>query len=310
MHTSTKRMTEGALMVAIIGMLLLINRQFAGILEYAMYWILSFPILIYTVKYGLKAAIVPSIAMMLLSFMIAMPTTMFYLASALLCGMMYGYGVTRRWPNIALLTSTGFITLLSYVITMVLFATIFGYDPNEDIILAEQLAQYLHLGNINIGQIALIFSIVLTLLTAILQTICVHLLAVLTLKRMKLQAPVVKTIFDLSFPKWLGWISICIWVLFYLKNMLKLEGNLLVLIVSLYTVMLIIQCSECILDLMCLTVVMKQRILGMILVFVCMGALIFEPTRNVICLIGCISMITGIRQSWKRGVINGTLRKS
>ncbi len=43
MH-SAKKTTDGAMMVAIVGLLLLLNRQFAGIIEYAMYWILSFPI--------------------------------------------------------------------------------------------------------------------------------------------------------------------------------------------------------------------------------------------------------------------------
>lgn len=299
MHSSTKRITDGAMMVAIVGMLLFINRQFAGILEYAMYWILSFPILIYTVKYDWKAALVPACAMMLLALMIALPTTLFYLASALLCGWIYGHGVNQHWSNRTLLLTTGALTLLSYLITMVLFAAVFGYDPNEDILLAQQIAQVLHLGNINIGQIALIFSLLLTILSAVLQTICVHLIAVLTLRRMKLPAPVVKTVMELHYPKWLGCISICIWLLFYLRNMLKLEGNLLVLVISLYVIVAILLCSECILDLLSFAARKRQRLLGMLLAFGCMGAMIWEPTRTVICLFGACSILLEVRQTWK-----------
>ena len=48
MNNQTKKMTEGAMMVAIVGMLLFINRQLAGMLEMVMYWVLTFPILMYT----------------------------------------------------------------------------------------------------------------------------------------------------------------------------------------------------------------------------------------------------------------------
>ena len=79
MNNQTKKMTEGAMMVAIVGMLLFINRQLAGMLEMVMYWVLTFPILMYTARYGVKSACVPAISMVLLSFMIAAPTTIFYL---------------------------------------------------------------------------------------------------------------------------------------------------------------------------------------------------------------------------------------
>lgn len=299
MHNQTKRITDGALMVAIIGMLLFINRQLAGALEYAMYWILSFPILIYTVKYGLKAALIPAAAMMLISVIIAMPTTMFYLASALLCGLMYGYGSARKWPNAMLLLSTGIVTFFSYLVTMVLFAGVFGYDPVDDLIMAEQLGEVLHLGNVNMLQIALICSILLTIITSVLQTICVHLLAVMTLRRMKLPAPSIKSIFELRMPNWIGWISICIILLFYLRNMLELDGNILILIVSLYSVTIILLCAECVLDLLCASLYMKKRSMGIVLMFLCIGLMIWEPARNLICLIGIGSILLHIRQRWK-----------
>ena len=154
MKTNTHMITEGAMMTALVGVALFINRQFAGLLEYAMYWILSFPILIYTVRYGCKQALVPAVSMLLLSLIIAMPTTIFYLASALLCGLVYGGGVRNKWSNGALLGATGILTLVSYLITMVLFASVFGYDPAEDMIIAQKLAEVLQIGNVNIGQIA------------------------------------------------------------------------------------------------------------------------------------------------------------
>ena len=228
------------MMCTLVALMLLLNRQLAGILEYAAYWVLSFPILIYTVKYGWKKALILAIAMLLLSFMIAAPTTLFYLASALLCGMIYGHGVKDGWHNLWLLISTGILTLLSYLITMVLFASVFGYDPQEDILIAQRLMGMLSIENVDIVQIALIASIILSVATALLQTICVHLFAVMLLSRMRLPYPKLKSIYECRLPKWIAWISICIWLLFSLKNVLKLEGTMLVLCISAYVVDLLV----------------------------------------------------------------------
>ena len=65
MKNDTRKITEGAMMVAIVGLMLFINRQLAGMIEYMMYWILTFPILIYTAKYGVKNAMVPSVCMLI-----------------------------------------------------------------------------------------------------------------------------------------------------------------------------------------------------------------------------------------------------
>ena len=46
----TKKLTDGAMMVALIGVLLFINRQSAGFIDFAIYWIVPIPIIIYTMR--------------------------------------------------------------------------------------------------------------------------------------------------------------------------------------------------------------------------------------------------------------------
>lgn len=310
MTSDTKKLTDGAMMCALVGLLLFFNRQLGNLLEYAIYWILSFPILIYTVRYGLKAALVPATAMLLLSFMISAPTTIFYLASALCCGLGYGYGVYHHWKRSYLLIFIGVITLISYFITMVVFAAAFGYDLQEDIMVAKQLSAYLPLGNMQILQFAVILSIIVSVVTAMLQTICIHLFACLLLRRIKYDAMEIKSVFDCMMPKWIAYISICIWLLFSFKNMLKLEGNLLVALISAYMIVCIILCAECVLDLISITALYQKRMLGIILSLLCIAGLLFMPTRILIVWCGIISILNEQRQKWKRGVMNGTLGKS
>lgn len=297
MHDQTRSITEGAMMCALVGLMLFLNRQLAGILEYAMYWILSFPILIYTVKYGWKKALIPAVAMLLLALMISVPTTLFYLASALLCGMIYGYGVKAGWPNLRLLIATGILTLLSYLITMVLFAGVFGYDPQEDILIAERLVEMLSVEGVNIAQIALIVPIMLSVTTAVLQTICVHLLAVMMLSRMHLPYPELKRIYECRMPKWIAWISICIWLLFSLKNVLKLEGTLLVICISAYVADLLVLCAQCVICALRLCTAMHQRRLAVISALAIILMLLWTPTRI---LIGCFGICSIVKENRRR----------
>lgn len=310
MNTSTRRITEGAMMVAIVGLFLFINQQLAGMLELMMYWLLSFPVLIYTVKYGWKAALVPSAAMLLLSVMISMPTTIFYLASALLCGVVYGQGVRSQWLNIILLLLTFTFTLVSYIITTIVFASAFGYDVNEDLMIAQQLGETLHLGNINVVQLAFGVTVIFTVLSAVLQTICVHLLAVILLRRMNLSAPQLKSVFDCAMPKALGWISIVIWLLFLLRNMLKLEGNILVLITALYVIDCLLLLAECVMDSLCFAILVRKPLWGVMLTLLCVGMVMLSWTRWLIAFFAVISIMSELRRKWKRGVTSGTLRKS
>ena len=45
MNQSVRRISEGAMMVAMVGLVLFFNRQTAGMFEYLFYWLLSFSIL-------------------------------------------------------------------------------------------------------------------------------------------------------------------------------------------------------------------------------------------------------------------------
>ena len=58
MHTQIRKLTEGAITVAIIGMILIINRLGLGLFEQYFSWLLPLPLLVYTAKYGLKDAII------------------------------------------------------------------------------------------------------------------------------------------------------------------------------------------------------------------------------------------------------------
>lgn len=301
MHNTTKRITEGAMMTAIFGVMLFLNRQLGGILEYLMYWIFTFPILLYTAKYGIRASLATSTAMVVLSFMLGTPTTIFYAVSCVLIGVVYGGGVRKGWSNTSLLASTGILTLLSYIFTMVVFAAFFGYSVEEDI---EMLTMLMNMLNMNFGvsmkYILCIFTSFTVILTTVLQTMCIHLVAVLFMERLKIAHHKMKTVFDLRVPKWIGWICIVIWLLFYGSNMVELKEGVRSVLMFLYIMMKVFCVGYGSLTFLSFILLMRKRWLLFVLAIVW-----FVPLgQSIIAVTGIIDMLQGIRKRIKESVIH------
>ena len=54
MNRDIRRITDGAMMAAIIGVMLFIDRQTAGMISGGFVWILPIPMVFYSAKYGMK----------------------------------------------------------------------------------------------------------------------------------------------------------------------------------------------------------------------------------------------------------------
>lgn len=306
MNRSTRKLTEGAMMVALVGIILFVNRQLGNMLEYLMYWILTFPILVYTAKYGVKDGLLPSAGMLLLSFMIAAPTTIFYLFICIVVGVVYGGGVRKGWKNGTLLLLSGIFTFFSYIITTIVFAGLFGYNPEEDIEMVNTVFAILHIETgTDILQLVGIIVLLVAVLMTILQTMCIHMLANMLLHRLKLHVHQMKSIFDLKVSKWIGFIILIIWVLFWGRNVLKLNQDISSALCSIYLVSKLLALGYGVLTCMGILFIVGHRKL-IFLVFI---ALFMNYTQAVIAVIGLVDIIFAIREKMKRGVIHGPFRK-
>lgn len=297
-------------MVAIVGMLLFINRQLAGVIELVMYWILTFPILIYTARYGVKSACVPAVSMVLISFMIAQPSTIFYLISCTLIGMLYGYGIRKKWKNGWLLSMTGLFTFVSYFITTVVFAAFFGYDPAEDLQLVQQLLSMMNIDlGIPIGKILVFFLVGTAVLMSILQTMCIHMISNVVLKRMKIEVTPMKNIFEIRVSKWCGYAILIIYILFLLRNVIKLNQDAYAIVFALYLCAKLFAVGYGTLVLLCILLVLKKRAFTIVVLI----AIFIPGLQDIIAIIGILDMIIDLRLRFllrlKRGVMYGASRK-
>ena len=297
-------------MVAIVGMLLFINRQLAGMLELMMYWILTFPILMYTARYGVKSALVPAVSMVLLSFMIAQPTTIFYLVSCMVIGILYGAGVRKKWKNGTLLSMTALFTFVSYFITTIVFAAFFGYDPSEDVELVKTLMEVLNVNlSLPLGTIVSFVVFFTAVLMTILQTMCIHMIANTVLKRMHIEVVPMKNIFDIKVSPYIGYGILAIYVLFLLRNVIKLNQDAYAIVFALYLFAKPFAIGYGALILLCILLLKKKRAWSIVI----MISLFIPIINDIIAVIGILDMIVDLRlrlfQRLKRGVMYGATRK-
>lgn len=210
MKKQVRTITEGSMMLAIIGLFLFLNLQFAGILQTYFIIFIPLPILIYTIRYGFKSGLIVSFGAIFLSIMLGNIITLFYIGGGLLVGLAYGYGVNTNKSNDWLLFVSTLINAISLFVETYVLAAFIGYDLYKDTeALIESLKgiEGLVLPDNFMAQVLAITPIIL-LLTGFLQALMTHLLSVTLLKRLNITVRKMKPLQHIQLPKWLGFIAL------------------------------------------------------------------------------------------------------
>lgn len=222
MNKSVRKITDGAMMVAIIGVILVINRQFAGLFEEMFLFLFPLPMVFYATKYGRKDSWLILVAIILLTVVLGTPQTIFYVASEAFLGMMYGAGVHDDIDGKKLLIMSMVIGVAVNIISTVIYAEFFGYNLTAEIneyqeIITTTLAEAGMQFNaaVDLRQFITTIVIVSVILTGVLQGIVTHLLSKILLKRLGFKMPK-STPLVLYYPKkWTGYAGIVGLVAYY-----------------------------------------------------------------------------------------------
>ena len=209
-------LTYGALLSALLGVFLLLNRQLAGMFDAYMLWIIPLPVIVYCLKFDVKQGMIMGAAMTLLSFVVATPMTTFYVACSIVAGLIYSDGLLKGKSSLQLIISVFLVSLFIMFISTFMFAGFFGYNLAEDIefmhqsmvtmIESMEKATGTSLSNnplisLMLEHNFLIYMLILsTVLTSIMEGILVHLLAFVLLKRLKLPQPQIKPLNQIRAP--------------------------------------------------------------------------------------------------------------
>ena len=204
-RNKTAGITYGALMCALLGAVLFFNRQLAGMLDLYLFWFVPILVIIYSLKFSLNQAVVVAVAMIMLSFVVATPATVFYVGASVTAGLIYSLGLKRKWNALALMAGVFAVSILVAIVTIFLFSGIFGYNIVEELsLLKEMLAGSLPEGMMPDFMISEKFLLMLyclfTVFSSIMEAVLVHLLAYLVLKRLKMELPPMKPVGEIMAP--------------------------------------------------------------------------------------------------------------
>lgn len=207
MKSNTRKITEGAMIVAMIGAVLFLDRQFANAFTTTFNWLLSIPMILYSVQSDRKYSMMVFLSALFVGFLVADIQTLFYLFSALLLGVIYGEGVRNKWKHSKLILWTMCCTFVCYLISMYIFAGFFGYDLIET---RREFIEMLENIEINGLQIVLlidahtlfnVIDITSFFLLVAGESLCVHLLAHLIFMKLGFNVERIKLSLDFKYPK-------------------------------------------------------------------------------------------------------------
>ncbi|HET6785301.1 MAG TPA: DUF2232 domain-containing protein [Erysipelotrichaceae bacterium] len=243
MKKQVRNITEGSMMLAIIGLFLFLNLQFAGMLQTYFIIFIPIPILIYTIRYGLKSGLIVSFGAVFLSIMMGNVITLFYIGGGLLVGIAYGYGVNSNKSNDWILIVSTLINAISLFIETYVLAAFIGYDLIKDTeLLIESLKGIdgLVLPDNFMNQVLAITPIVLILM-GFLQALITHMFAVTLLKRLNIKIRKMKPLTQVILPKWLGVIAmICLFASTYFYQSGDSNLQIIASVIMFLSVLLII----------------------------------------------------------------------
>lgn len=206
---SLKSITFGAMICALEGLLLYINRQFAGFVDLYLMWIIPLPIIIYSVKFDMKSTLVMCVSMLILSAIIATPSSLFYVASAEIAGFVYSYGLKKGKSSAFLIGTVVAVSMFTTLITMYIFASFFGYNIVDEIAYFQELLnKYFDTVGVDKTMFEQFFSsnIIMTIIVisdiiaSVLEGFIVHCFAYLVLRRLKMPLPPMKNLLEVKAP--------------------------------------------------------------------------------------------------------------
>ena len=202
------------MMCAIVGVVLLINRQLGGLFQDMFLFLFPIPMVFYSAKYGWKDSIVVFIAMCLLGFILGGVVTLFYVGSESLIGLVYGGGIYAKKDSHKLVLLTMVIGALVNVLSTVVFASFFGYDLAAETKEMESMMNQVFAqsgatipSTINLTQFIGTIFVVTAIFTGVMQGFVTHVLSRLLLKRLRFNIEPATPVSEYYPPKWAGYLA-------------------------------------------------------------------------------------------------------
>lgn len=228
MNENTQKLTFGALLVAIFGVLLLLNRQTGGMLEETFIFLFPIPMVAFSARYGWKDSLPVFVCTVLISIVCGIFTSAFYAITQSFIGAVYGSCLhAKRDSNKTMLLVMG-LSAVSNLLSSIVLASLFGINLQEDMqMMQTMMRQAIEKTGVSMTpqqmqSIELLLQkdtlmrifIVSMIFMGVVQGFVVCQLSLLILRRLRFQIQKPAPITSYYPPRWTGFIALLVFVLY------------------------------------------------------------------------------------------------
>ena len=228
MNENTQKLTFGALLVAIFGVLLLLNRQTGGMLEETFIFLFPIPMVAFSARYGWKDSLPVFVCTVLISIVCGIFTSAFYAITQSFIGAVYGSCLhAKRDSNKTMLLVMG-LSAVSNLLSSIVLASLFGINLQEDMkMMQDMMRQGIEKAGVKMTaqqmqSIELLLQtdtllrifIVSMIFMGVVQGFIVCQLSLLILRRLRFQIQKPAPITSYYPPRWTGYIALLVFVLY------------------------------------------------------------------------------------------------
>ena len=230
-NSRTSKLTFGAMVVAIFGVLLLLNRQTGMLFEEVLLFIFPIPMIAFSARYGLKSSLSVFVCMVLISLLFGTFSTFFYASSQAFIGMVYGACIYHKKNMTHTLLLVILLSVIASILSSVVLLGLFGYSLNTELdemqVMMNEVMQkvsdrmntdpevFSQLTSLMGRDFFKTMYIISMVFMGVLQGFITHALSLVILRKLRYPVPKPQPLASLFVPKWSGYVALAGFLAYY-----------------------------------------------------------------------------------------------
>ena len=189
--TNTKKIVQAAMFIAIIGALLIINREFAFIFDYLVNILVSVVIVAYVVQFDFKSGVMMSVGMMVVTLLFGSFYSYLYMPLSIIAGLTYAYVLDKQDSYPLAILWTVLVYVFGETILSCLVLPLMGFgDFNEFFMAIKEMFDSIGLifAEDTLLRVCKLSFVVGAAFTGFLEGILIHLVAIIIFKKFRIKA--------------------------------------------------------------------------------------------------------------------------
>lgn len=234
MNKKTLKITTGAMVTAIFGMLLLLNRQTGELFGDIFFFLYPIPMVAYSAMYGAKSSFPVMAAMAFISFFTGNFTNIFYAVTQVLIGLVLGGCLYSKIDPTKTLFAVMVLSAVVNVLNTIVLGFLFGFDLNQEALEMQTMMNDIFAQSgvvmpenmISTNYLKQMIVVSMTVF-GLFQGFLVYEFSLLLLRRLRFPVQKPRSVFQYMPPKWTAYAAVLAFIFYMVKMVQPFENQAL-----------------------------------------------------------------------------------